>query len=149
MGKSQWDRWRGMGEFRERMDRMLEEAMRDMMGEAACGPGFVWVPLADVFETPEALVARVELPGVQPDDLVVEAADGELVIRGERAQDAQAQEAAFHLMERTHGPFARRFPLPREADGAAITAILKDGLLTVTVPKRARPQPGPLRVTIG
>lgn len=149
MGKSQWNRWRGMGEFRERMDRMLEEAVRDMMSENTAGSGFVWVPLADVFETPEALVARVELPGVEAESLVVEAADGELVIRGERAQDAQAQEAAFHLMERSHGPFARRFPLPRGADGAAITAVLKDGVLTVTVPKRSRPQPGSLRVTIG
>lgn len=148
MGKSQWDRWRGMGEFRERMDRMLEEAMRDMLGEAA-GAGFVWVPLADVFETPEALIARVELPGVLAESLVVEADDGELVIRGERAQDVQAQEAAFHLMERTHGPFARRFPLPREADGAAITAVLKDGVLTVTVPKRTSRQPGSLRITVG
>lgn len=149
MGKSQWDKWRGMDEFRERMDRMLQEAMRDMVCETPGCAGFVWVPLADVFETPDALIARVELPGVEAQSLVVEAADGELIIRGERAQDAQAQEAAFHLMERTHGPFARRFPLPREADGEGITAVLKDGVLTVTVPKRARPRCGTLHVTIG
>lgn len=149
MGKSQWDRWRGMDEFRERMDKMLEEAMRDMLGSSAGAAGFVWVPLADVFETPEALIARVELPGVAAENLVVEAADGELVIRGERGQDTQIQEAAFHLMERSHGPFARRFPLPREADGAAISAVLKDGVLTITVPKRARSGTGVLRVTVG
>ncbi len=149
MGKSQWDRWRGVGEFRERMDRLLEEAMRDMVSEMPSGPGFVWVPLADVFETATALVARVELPGVSSESLVVEAADGELVVRGERPLDAEAQDSAYHLMERSHGPFARRFPLPQDADPSAITAVLAEGVLTVTVPKRPRPRPGARRITVG
>lgn len=149
MGKCQWDKWRGVDEFKERMDRLLEEALRDMARDLPGGQGFVWVPLADVFETPGALVARVELPGVAAADLVVEAADGELIVRGERPLDAEAQDAAYHLMERSHGAFARRFSLPPDADCAGISAVLLAGVLTVTVPRRARTAPGARRISVG
>jgi HSP20 family protein len=97
------------------------------------------MPLADITETAQALVVRIELPGVAPDQVLVEIADGALVVRGERLPDSVGREdadTAYHLMERAHGAFARRFALPEDADGEAISAVLREGLLTVSVPKR-------------
>lgn len=139
MGKSQWIQWRGMDEFREQMDRMLDAARQGPTPSGVSNAGYVWMPLADIIETAQALVVRIELPGVAPEQMLVEVADGALVVRGERPPDSVTREdadTAYHLMERAHGAFARRFPLPEDADGEGISAVLREGLLTVTVPKR-------------
>lgn len=138
MGKSQWVQWRGMDEFREQLDRMLDASrhgpkLSGVSGESC--PGYVWMPLADITETDNALVVRIDLPGVEQEGLLVEVADGALVVRGERPTDSEDADTVFHLMERAHGAFARRFPLPEDADGEGISAVLRAGLLTVTVPK--------------
>lgn len=138
MGKSQWDAWRFRGEFREQVERFLEEAGQ---GQISCGGAYVWTPLADVLETAQALVVLVELPGVTAGQVVVEIVDGDLVVRGERPFACEDPEPAYHVVERAHGAFARRFPLPPGVDGAGVSASLNEGLLTVTVPKRAQKNP--------
>ncbi len=139
MGKGQWIQWRGVDEFREQMDRMLDVASQGPTLSGASCSGYVWTPLADITETAQALVVRIELPSVAPEQVLVEVADGALVVRGERPPDCVPREDAdtvYHLMERAHGPFARRFPLPEDADGEGISATLREGLLAITVPKR-------------
>lgn len=136
MGKGQWIQWRGTDEFREQMDRMLEAARQEPSQSGALGTGYVWVPLADVIETAQAFLARLELPGVAPEQVLVELAEGALIVRGERPPEHEEADTAYHLMERAHGTFARRFPLPADADGEGISAVLREGVLTITVPKR-------------
>jgi HSP20 family protein len=138
MGKSQWDAWRYRGMVREEMQRLMDES-----GQGRCqgGGAYVWTPLADVLETAQALVVLVELPGVSAEQVVVEIAEGDLVVRGERPYACEEQEPAYHVMERAHGAFARRFPLPAGVDGAAVSAGLRDGLLTITLPKCAPRKP--------
>jgi HSP20 family protein len=136
MGKSQWIQWRGMDELREQMDRMLDAARQEPSPAGLPSSGYLWMPLADVTETSQALVARIELPGVAPEQVLVEVAEGALVVRGERPADREEADTTYYLMERAHGAFARRFPLPADADGENIRAVLREGLLTVTVPKR-------------
>jgi HSP20 family protein len=135
MGKSQWLQWRSVDEIREQMDRMLDSASQGPSMPGA--PGYAWLPLADITETAQALVVRMELPGVSQEQLLVEVADGALIIRGERPSEREEPDTVFHLMERAHGSFARRFPLPEDVHGEGISALLREGLLTVTVPKRS------------
>jgi len=130
---AKWDSWRNMDEFRQQMERLFDEA-RNMRDEPAAG--YVWSPRADVLQTPQAIIAQVELPGIRPEQVVVELVDGDLVVRGERNYEcAEIEEPTYIIMERAHGTFARRFALPPGVDGAAVTATLVEGLLTVTVPK--------------
>jgi len=137
MGK--WDSWRNMDAFRQQVERLFDEA-RSMQTQTGVG-GYVWAPSADVLETPQAIIAQVELPGVRPEQVVVEIADGDLVVRGERPFDRDEPEPAYILMERAHGTFARRFSLPPGVDGGCATATLAEGVLTVTVPKRGPKTP--------
>lgn len=141
MGKGKCSPWSGMDEFRQQVERLLEEGQA---GLTAQGAGYVWAPLTDVRETAQAIIAQVELPGIKAEQIVVEIVDGDLVVRGERPYDRCSEpgedgqepaEPVYHLLERSHGTFARRFPLPPGVDGEAVTARLSDGLLTVTVPK--------------
>lgn len=140
MGKGKCSPWSGLDEFRQQVERLLEEGQA---GLTAQGAGYVWAPLADVRETAQAIIAQVELPGIKSEQIVVEIVDGDLVVRGERPYDRSepcedgqdAAEPVYHLLERSHGTFARRFPLPPGVDGEAVVARLADGLLTISVPK--------------
>jgi len=137
MGKGKWDPWSGMADFRQQMERVLDDDLASPHRPGA--GGYLWAPLADVLETPQAFIIQVELPGVAPEQVLVEILDGDLVVRGERPcprpMGDEQQEPAYHIMERAYGAFARRFALPPGVDSAAITASLNQGLMTITVQK--------------
>jgi HSP20 family protein len=99
-----------------------------------------WPPV-NVVETDEAFVYRAEVPGLGEGDVAVHVEDGALLLRGERkAETREGYEA--HLRERASFAFARTLPLPGRVDADAVTATMKDGILTVTLPKAkdARPR---------
>ena len=104
-----------------------------------------WVPASDLCETADAYIVTAELPGVLRAQVRVEFNDGHLTLHGRR--DARVACEQYHQMERGHGEFARTFRLPLDIDADRITADLKDGVLTVVVPKAAGS--GPRKVDVG
>jgi HSP20 family protein len=112
------------------------------VGVAWAEPG--WQPRVDIYETPDALILAVEVPGVPDESLRVNFMPGgtpRLVIEGQRNAPDFPGPARCHQVEIEHGPFRREVRLPREADGDAVTASRRDGLLIITVPRRqASPQ---------
>lgn len=104
-----------------------------------------WVPAADLCETADAYIVTAELPGVSRQQVRVDVHDNHLVLQGRR--DARVACEQYHQVERGHGEFSRTFRLPADIDGDRITADLKDGVLTVVVPKASGGLPR--RVTIG
>jgi HSP20 family protein len=95
-----------------------------------------WAPPADVFETAEAYVVVIELSGLQPGDVDVQATDGGLTVSGRRVGDARG--GRFLHVERGYGEFSRSFAFPERLDVRGISAEFKNGLLTVQVPKLPR-----------
>ena len=110
----------------------LQEQIGQLVGSDAPG----WTPPVDLYETPAEYVLMAELPGLTRDQIDIHAEDLRVVIRGERAAAAVPCEQ-FHRVERGHGRFSRAFVLPDAVNVAQVTAELKDGLLTVTLPKAA------------
>jgi len=104
-----------------------------------------WVPAADLCETTDAYVVTAELPGVARAQVRVEIHDGQLTLHGRR--DARVACEQYHQVERGHGEFSRTFRLPAGIDADHIAADLKDGVLTVIVPKL--PGHGPRKVDVG
>jgi HSP20 family protein len=131
MGK--WNPWSEMDELRQQMERLFDEA-REARNRCSSA-GYVWAPVADVLETAEAVIVQVELPGIAPEQVVVELHDGDLLVRGERPCEHERPGHAYIMVERAHGAFSRRFALPTGVDGAGISAVLSEGLLTVTIPR--------------
>ncbi|URE14768.1 hypothetical protein MUK42_10717 [Musa troglodytarum] len=87
-------------------------------------------------ETPEAHVFKADLPGLKKDELKVEVEDGRILqISGERKSDKEVGTDNWHCVERSSGKFLRRFRLPENARVDQVRAAMKDGVLTVTVPK--------------
>lgn len=92
-----------------------------------------WVPLAEQEETEDAYLVRAELPGVPQDKVSVDIDDDQLAISGEL--DEQERGEGSTVLSRRTGRFAYRTSLPRGVNTEAVTAELKDGILTVRVPK--------------
>lgn len=111
----------------------LHENIGQLVGTDAPG----WTPPVDLYETPTDFVLSAELPGLARDQIDLHAEENRIVIRGERgtAPDRQIPCEQYHRVERGHGRFSRAFVLPEPIDVDAVSADLKDGILTVTMPK--------------
>jgi HSP20 family protein len=97
-----------------------------------------WTPRLDVVERDGAMVLRAELPGVKPDEIVVNVENGVLSIWGERQQERREERDRFVRTERVHGTFLRSIPLPEGADEEHIEASFRDGVLELTIPVSER-----------
>jgi HSP20 family protein len=129
-------RWDPAGELvaiRNQMDRLLEERFPQH------GPGRQrgreeWTPAVDIFEKQGGIVLRVEIPGVEIDDVSVEVKGDMLIIQGQRRLDETIRWEAYRRIERPYGSFRRSFALPQGVDQGNIRARLNNGVLEVTLP---------------
>lgn len=141
-----------IGELERRMDDLMRSFFgptlrlsRPVLPLFAAKP---FVPVTDVFARDEDLVVRVELPGIDPDDLKVTIEDGYLVIRGERKKDEEVEEERYYRMEASYGTFERFIPLPEGFEEPKIEALYTDGVLEVIVPAAAKALEPPKPKTI-
>jgi HSP20 family protein len=113
----------------------LHEQLGHLVGTDAPG----WTPPVDLYETPNEFVLTAELPGLTRDQIEIHAEDTRITIRGARAASPGREIPCeqYHRVERGHGRFSRAFSLPEAIDVEAITADLREGVLTITVPKAA------------
>jgi HSP20 family protein len=108
----------------------LHEQIGQLVGTDAPG----WNPPVDLYETAAAYVLTAEVSGLSRKDIDIHVEESRVVIRGERTHGTVPCEQ-FHRVERGHGRFQRAFSLPEPVDVDSAAAELKDGLLTVTMPK--------------
>jgi len=111
----------------------LHEQLGHLVGTDAPG----WTPPVDLYETAAEYVLTAELPGLSRDQIEIHAEETRIVIRGARSADSGRAVACeqYHRVERGHGPFSRGFALPEPIDVEKVAADLKDGILTVVIPK--------------
>jgi HSP20 family protein len=111
----------------------LHEQLGHLVGTDAPG----WTPPVDLYETAAEFVLTAELPGLSRDQIDIHAEDNRIVIRGARGSDSCREIPCeqYHRVERGHGRFSRAFSLPEPVDVDSVKAELKDGILTVTIPK--------------
>jgi len=91
-------------------------------------------PAVNAWEDDRAVYAEAELPGLAMDDIEVLVMGDEVTIKGER-KDAQQEGATYHRRERGVGSFSRVLRLPAQVDADKVEATLRDGVLTVKLPK--------------
>ena len=113
----------------------MNRLFRRMGGEMPSALGGRRFPALDMTDKEDRLEISAELPGVAREDVKVEAADGGLVIRGEKKSEHEEKGENAYVLERSYGSFMRRIPLPFEPDPERIEAAFRDGVLRITVPK--------------
>jgi HSP20 family protein len=86
-------------------------------------------------ETEVSLVAEVEVPGINPDDIDISVTSDMLTVTGEKKQQTDEQEKNYHVLERAYGRFSRSIPLPTAVNPDRVEARYKDGILTIAMGK--------------
>lgn len=94
-----------------------------------------FVPPADVIETADTLIVRMELSGVAFEDAEVFVEGNTVVVTGEKRRDASCADASFLCLERSFGKFHRAFEMAGCLNMAQVTAVLREGVLVIAVPK--------------
>jgi len=107
-----------------------------------------WIPAVDIFETPEAVVLKAELPGITAQDISVEVKDNILTLKGEKKFEKETKEENYHRMERSYGSFQRAFTLPETVQQEKAKAKFRDGILEIALPKVEDARPRRIKVEI-
>jgi len=100
-----------------------------------------FLPRFDVKETKDGFLFKADLPGLKEEDAEISVTGNRLTISGKRDVEEQKEGENHYLIERTFGTFSRSFTLPDSADTDKIKASMKDGVLTLNIPKRTESQP--------
>jgi len=142
-----WDPLKELLTVQKRMNKLFESALERTDFDAQDEVD-TWTPVADVYESPDALVLCLELPGLEQEQIALRVEADELIVSGERLIDREQPEEQFHRVERAYGKFSRRFHLPSTVDRDNVEATYRDGLLRVSLKHRGKKQDATIHVAI-
>ena len=108
-----------------------------------------FVPPVDVYEDEQNLVLKLEIPGLNDEDINVSVENNTLTVQGERKFEKEEKEENFHRIERRYGSFVRTFKLPNTVDAEKVEASYEKGILKITMAKRAEAKPRQIKDGIG
>src|ERR1700686_3057417 len=137
--------FRGLSTLQDQFHRLFNESLRNHTEESALT---TWAPAVDIYETPNDLVVKADLPDVDEKDIDIRVENNLLTIRGERKFEKNVSEDNYLRVERTYGAFSRSFSLPNTVNAEAIHAEYKNGVLTVNLPKREETKPRQVKVSV-
>lgn len=131
-----WDPIRDFRAWQERLERLSSHHTD------------TWAPAMDVYETADRYVIMAEVPGLEREQVELALEDSRLTISGQRPERTTdgMEVIHYHQVERGHGPFARTFEFAEKIAVDRVSADLRDGVLTVTLPKRPPPPPRKIQV---
>jgi HSP20 family protein len=124
-----------------RLDEAVDRMFQDALGATNGCASVPHAPAMDVVEDAGGIRIAVELPGFERKDVEVGVADGVLTLRAEKRREATSEEGRVHFLERRYGEFRRALALPESVDASRIEAVLRNGVLTLTLPKREESRP--------
>ena len=137
----------GTSSAQNQFDRFLREAFSPVFGAGEASTR-TWAPPVDIYENGDNLVLKAELPGINPDDVEIRVEDNTLYLKGERKFEKEVKEQNYHRVERSYGTFTRTFSLPNSVDADKVAANYKDGVLTLTMPKKEEAKPKTIKIEV-
>jgi HSP20 family protein len=126
--------------------RVFEDAFTRMLSEPQTNRP--WAPSVDIYETENELVMKADVPEVDLKDIDVRVENQTLTISGERKFEKQDAVKGYHRIERSYGNFSRSFAVPNTFDTDKIAAAYKNGVLSVTLPKKEAAKPRQIKVEV-
>src|SRR5438067_9229368 len=126
--------------------RMFEDAVTRLMSE----PRTIrpWSPAVDIVESEDALVLKADLPDVKIEEIDVRVEHQTLTLRGQRKFEKDENIKGYHRIERSYGEFVRSFAIPSTVDTDRVQADYKNGVLTITLPKKEAAKPRQVKVAV-
>ena len=149
MDATGWNPSRELADMSDRLNHVFARVPRGGRGENEAMTVADWVPLLDISETAAEYMIKAEIPGVKKEDVKVTLEHGVLSIRGTRRQEViEGHSKKFHRVERSYGNFVRNFSLPDLVDDSKLEAVVKDGMLTLHLPKTEKAKPKAIEVKV-
>ncbi len=140
--------------LRREMDRVFDDLFRGFGMASFPLPAFgrlpapMLAPHVDVSETDQEVRVTAELPGIDEKDVGVDLSDDILTIRGEKRVDEEEKARDYRIVERARGSFSRSLRLPFKVEPGQVQATVKDGILTITIPKPREVQEKTARIAV-
>jgi HSP20 family protein len=144
MAITRWDPFREVVALQNRMNHLF----RDLNTEESPLTTASFVPAVDIYEDPQKVVLKLEVPGVDQKDIDIRVENSTLTVRGERKFEAEEKQENFHRIERTFGSFYRAFTLPTTVDAENIDASYNAGVLKLELKKKPEAQPRQIQVKV-
>lgn len=147
MAVVKWDPLRDLLSIQDRMNRLFEQTLSRSGAEEGIAAS-TWSPAVDIYETPETIVMKAELPGLSREDIEIHIRDNALTLRGERRFAKDVQQENYLRIERAYGAFQRSFTLPATIQQDKIRAVFRDGVLELTLPKAEEAKPKKIAIEV-
>lgn len=153
-GIAPWQPFSEMARWEREMDGVFDDffgkRLRPLWGERWWPSRDLSVapPALDLYEDQDEIVAKVELPGLEKDDIEIQVSDGLLTIKGEKKREEEIEDKNYYRLERSHGSFSRTVNLPAEVQGEKARASFKNGVLEIRLPKSEEAKKKETRVKV-
>jgi HSP20 family protein len=144
MAISRWDPYREVVALQNRVNSLF----RDMNGDNDPLAAASFVPAVDIYEDPQKVMLKLEVPGIDQKDLDVRVENHTLTVKGVRNFEAEEKEENFHRIERRYGSFYRAFTLPSTVDTENVAASYNAGVLKLELKKKPEAQPKQIQISV-
>ncbi|AFZ43662.1 heat shock protein Hsp20 [Halothece sp. PCC 7418] len=134
MALIRWQPFRELDELQQEMNRVFDNLGYSPLARKEDGLTN-FVPPAEMEETEEAVHIRLEVPGIHPEDIDIQASAESVSIRGERKSESRTEEKGIKRTEFRYGSFQRVIPLSTRINHNEVEAEYKNGVLELTLPK--------------
>ena len=145
---ARWEPFREVATLQDRMNRLFRDSFNQAGGDEALTSS-TFAPAVDVYEDEHNVTLKIEVPGIDEQDIDVRIENNTLTVHGERKIDKEEKEENYRRVERHYGAFTRTFTLPTTVDSEKVAANYDKGVLKITLPKKAEAKPKQIKVNIG
>ena len=142
------DNFRELESMSNRLNRIINEGSLSTRQPDETVAAADWMPVVDIVETNDSFLIQVELPGVEKSAVKLSIEKGVLLISGQRPQGTLSEGMRYHRNERQYGRFERAFRVPDSIDEQKLEADLKNGVLTVRLPKVEKAKPKSIQISV-
>ncbi len=130
--------WAPLSKELEELEKDIRRTFEEFFGRRRRVPAVSeeFVPLVDVYEKGDDIIVEAEIPGMEKENLTVKVSENSVTIKGEIKKEKEVKEKDYYICERSYGSFSRTIDLPTEVDSEKAKASYKNGVLTITLPKK-------------
>ncbi len=144
--REEWAPFRELAHFRDEIDRLFDDFFSPWITRRRRRE--VWFPEVDVYEDDNNVIVEAELPGLKSDEVDISITGNTLTLKGEKKQGKEEKGRNYHLIERSYGSFSRTIELPADVEADKAKAVMRNGVLKVTIPKAPSARPRQIKVEV-
>jgi HSP20 family protein len=130
-----WDPFQELRDIRDHMNRIFGGELMPTMASEGSLLTREWLPAAELSEESDSYLARLDLPGLDKDDIEISIDQDRLFVRGERKLEQEKKDKSVRFSERLYGRFERTIALPGKVDPEKVAASFKNGVLEIRLHK--------------